>query len=245
MRVSFIIPTMNERANVEQSVESAWRAGAAEVIVVDGGSTDGTLQIAERLECKLVRSNAGRATQQNAAAARATGDVLLFQHADTRLIADGVSQIESALVDARIACGAFKQRIDAAGVLYRWLECGNAFRVRRLGVAYGDQGLFIRRDLFTEVGGFPNVPILEDLLLLRELRRRSHFPVLLEGPLQISARRWQKYGVIRQTMQNWRILALYKMGVAPEALAGLYRRHDTQVVVGSHDSTASTSKGHP
>ena len=138
MRVSFIIPTMNEQSNVESAVESAWRAGAAEVIVADGGSTDATLVIAERIECRLVRSAAGRAAQQNAGAAEASGDVLLFQHADTRLVEAGVQQIEAALTDERVACGAFVQHIDAEGTLYRWLEQGNAFRVRRWGVAYGD-----------------------------------------------------------------------------------------------------------
>lgn len=219
---------MNEQPNIEAAVESAWRAGAAEVIVVDGGSHDGTQQIAERIDCTLVPAETGRAKQQNAGAAAASGEVLLFLHADTRLVEDGVRQIEAALRDERTVCGAFRQSIDAEGVLYRWLEWGNAFRVRRIRTAYGDQGIFVRSEIFADVGGFPNVPILEDLILMRELRRRGASPVLLEGPLQISARRWQDNGVIRQTARNWMILSLYKLGRRPEALASWYPRHDVK-----------------
>jgi len=233
MRVSFIIPTMNERSNIAAAVESAWSAGAAEVIVADGGSIDGTLEVAEQVECTLVRSPTGRAIQQNSGAAEASGDVLLFQHADTRLVKDGVRQIEAALGEERVVCGAFAQQIEAGGRLYRWLEWGNAFRVRRMGVAYGDQAVFVRRHVFADVGGFPEVGLLEDLLLMRELRSRYGSPVLLDGPLKISARRWQENGVIRQTARNWFILSLHKLGVRPNALAGFYPRHDARPVVES------------
>ncbi|MDP6447654.1 MAG: TIGR04283 family arsenosugar biosynthesis glycosyltransferase [Pirellulaceae bacterium] len=227
MRATIIIPAINEASHIEGAVDSAWRAGASEVIVVDGGSQDGCDQLAEQSNCRLLRSPPGRACQQNAGAAAATGDVLVFQHADSYFAAGALAQLTERATDPAAQCGAFYQRIDADGVRYRLLERGNASRVRRLGVAYGDQGIFVRRELFEQIGGFPEVRLLEDLLLLKELRRHS-WPQLLPGPLHISARRWQQNGVIRQTLRNWRILMAYKLGVKPDDLVKHYPRHDNR-----------------
>lgn len=220
MRVSIIIPTLNEAANVAAAIDRAWQAGAAEVIVVDGGSRDGTLDIAAGQNCIALSSPCGRGLQQNAGARRAGGDVLLFLHADTWLVAGGAAQIQASLQDEPIVGGAFRQRIDAPGILYRLLERGNALRAR-WGRPYGDQGIFVRRDVFERVGGFPEVRLLEDLLLAKRLRRLGPL-ILLPGPLHVSARRWQRHGVVRQTLRNWRILAAARLGVSPDRLAHLY-----------------------
>ena len=226
VKVSILIPVLNEAAHVADAVQRAWESGADEVIVADGGSTDATLEIACGLRCELVETNSGRAMQQNAAARKARGDVLLFLHADTFLEADAISQITAALARDKAAWGgAFRQRIEAPGVAYRLLERANALRVRRLRLPYGDQGLFVRREVFFTAGEFPKVKLLEDLLLAKTLRRRGP-PLLLPGPLHVSARRWQKHGLVRQTLRNWSILLAHACGASPDSLATWYRRHD-------------------
>ncbi len=225
MRISIVIPALNEAANIALAVERAWAAGGDEVIVADGGSSDATAQIAAEHHAGVISSSPGRAVQQNAGAVAATGDVLLFLHADTWLAADAVHQIRAALAATNHPWGAFRQQIDAAGFLYRWLEAGNAGRVRWRGIAYGDQGIWMRREQFDRLHGFPETKLLEDLLLSKQLRRVGP-PQLLPGPLHVSARRWQRHGVVRQTLRNWGILLAHACGVSPDRLATYYRRHD-------------------
>jgi len=224
MRVSFVIPALNEAESIARAVDSAWRAGAWETIVADGGSTDDTVTLAKAAGARVVTGARGRAHQQNIGTRAARGDVLLFQHADNWLAPGAVEQIRAALANRRIGGGAFRQRIEAEGSLYRLLERGNAARAARLKLPYGDQGIFVRREVFWAVGGFPDVPIMEDLLLMRKLRRRVGL-ALLPGPIHVSARRWKRYGVVRQTLRNWALLAAYALGISPEQLARFYARH--------------------
>lgn len=226
MQLSIIIPAINEAAHIERAVASAWRAGAAQVIVADGGSGDGTAALAADAGAAIVACPAGRARQQNAGAKQAAGDVLLFLHADNWLAAGVADQIAKALAASRGMHGALRQRIDAAGPAYRMLERGNAERVRWLGLPYGDQAIFVRREAFEAAGGFLEVPLMEDVLLARQLRQRS-WPLLLPGPVHVSPRRWQRHGIVRQTLRNWSLLAALALGVSPQRLAEHYRRHDT------------------
>lgn len=226
VRLSVIIPTLNEAVNVAAAIESAWRAGAAEVIVADGGSSDETAQVISGQRCEFLVAPRGRATQQNAGARAVTGDVLLFLHADNRLGTDDIArQIELAFANPRVLHGALCQRIDASATVYRWLERGNAARVKWLGLPYGDQAIFVRRDAFFELGGFPCEPLMEDLLLMQRLRRQA-WPALIAGPVIVSPRRWQRHGVIGQTMWNWWLLLRHACGANPADLAREYRRHD-------------------
>jgi len=220
--VSVIMPVLNEASGIAASLRRAWATGAAEVIVVDGGSTDGTPALARQGGAQLIVSTPGRGLQLNAGARVAQGDVLLFLHADTWLAPDALRQIDAALCDACVEAGAFVQRIEATGIAYRWLERGNAWRAARLGLPYGDQGIFMRRSLFDRIGGYADIAIMEDLLLMKRVRRLTR-PVLLPGPLHVSARRWRRYGVIRQTARNWLLLAALHLGVRPERLAGWYK----------------------
>jgi rSAM/selenodomain-associated transferase 2 len=212
---------LNEAAMIASAIDRSWMAGADEVIVCDGGSSDGSPSIAGGQRCRVIHSPAGRGLQQNQAAAVAEGDVLLFLHADNWLASGACQQIRDALADASLQYGAFRQRIESPRVLYRLIEYGNAARVRYLGLAYGDQGIFVRRETFAAVGGFPEVSLMEDLRLMRLLHRFGP-PALLPGPLHVSPRRWQKHGVIRQTLCNWWLLTAEKFGVSPDRLARFY-----------------------
>ncbi len=226
MDVSIIIPALNEGPRIGNAIQRAWSAGAQEVIVADGGSTDATPEVAAGLDCRFLSCPPGRAVQQNRGAEQAAGDVLLFLHADTWLEPGGVDQIRRVMGgDGGPGHGAFEQRIAATGRGYRWLEWGNAWRVRRRGLPYGDQGIFIRREAFWEAGGFPVVPLMEDLILMRALRRNRR-PQLLPGPLHVDPRRWQRHGIVRQTVRNWALVTAYDGGVPLERLARAYRRHD-------------------
>jgi len=225
MRVSVIIPAVNERERIARAVESAWDAKADEVLVVDGGSTDGCWGLLQDLKCHALRSAPGRAVQQNVGAREATGDYLLFQHADNRLGENAIDQLREACRSRDVVCGAYRQRIEHHAWRYRLLEWGNNRRVRWRRMAYGDQGIFVRQDVFWQEGGFPEVPLMEDVLLMKRLRRISR-PLLLDGPLFVDARRWQRHGVVRQTLRNWFILCAHRCGASPQRLAKLYRRHD-------------------
>jgi rSAM/selenodomain-associated transferase 2 len=224
VKLSVIIPALNEAANIRRAVESARQAGASEVLVADGGSEDETPRIAAGLDCLLIRSPRGRALQQNLAAKSAGGDALLFLHADCALAGDVAAQVARVLADPQVTHGALRQRIEAPGFAFRCLERGNAARVRWLGLPYGDQAIFVRRDTFEQRGGFPEVPLLEDLILMQRLRQQA-WPVLIAGPVLVGPRRWQSRGIVRQTLRNWRILLSYSCGTSPERLAAGYPPH--------------------
>lgn len=219
--LSVIIPTLNEQANIARSVRSAWQAGAMEVIVVDSDSSDRTTQQAEQAGAQVLNSLTGRGTQQNRGAQIARGDWLLFLHADTWLDPACGEQLIVAFSDPTLRAAAFRQHIEAAGWAYRLLERGNAARVRWRGMAYGDQAICLRRELFDRVGGFQDIPLMEDLRLMRAIR--PHCKVkLLPGPLHVSARRWRQHGIVRQTLRNWSLVLAERSGASPERLAARY-----------------------
>ena len=224
MKLSIIIPTLNEASCIIEAIRRAWATGPYEVIVVDGGSEDGTIELAQTCSCQFLRTQQGRAEQQNAGARCARGDVLLFLHADNWLEARSTGQIADALSNPSVLGGAFEQQIEAPGFFYRFLERGNALRAKRLGLPYGDQGIFMRRSTFESLGGFPKIRLMEDYLLMKKFRNLSK-PVLLPGPIHVSARRWQRHGLVRQTLRNWVLLGAVNLGLSPDRLAAYYPLH--------------------
>ena len=223
MKVSVIVPTWNEAANIAACVDSALRCGAAEVVVSDGGSSDGTLEIAESLSDRRVRclrAPSGRGVQLRAAAEMATGEMLLFLHADNRLPGDALEQLRQANWPV---WGGFRQHIDANGWRYRWLEWGNAWRARVRSNVFGDQAIFVQRDAYDRAGGFAAVSLMEDVMLSAELRKITPAS-LLPGPVRVDARRWQQRGVLRQTLLNWRIQHAFAKGASPDELRQIYDR---------------------
>jgi len=222
LKLSIVIPTLNEQANISAAIAHAWRLEPWEVIVCDGGSNDGTPHLAQQQGAQLIASSPGRGVQLNAGAGAATGHVLLFLHADTWLEPIAAQQLDCALADSRVEWGAFRQAIDAPGWRYRALEWGNALRAKRWRLPYGDQAIFVRQSLFQDLGGFADHPVMEDADLSSRLRKIAP-PALLSGPLHISARRWRHAGVVGQTLRNWAFLWLWKLGVSPHKLAKWYR----------------------
>ena len=220
MLISIIIPTLNEAANIAGLIEQMRGIGECEIIVVDGGSADDTCQRAIQAD-RVLNSPPGRARQQNLGAEECRGDVLLFLHADCRLPSTALDAIRQALADDRVVGGCFEQRLDARGVRYRLIEWGNAWRVRLFKLAYGDQAIFVRRAVFESLGRFPELPLMEDVFLMKRLRRAGRF-VLSPDRLTVSTRRWQRHGVIRQTLRNWTLLSLALCGVSPDRLARFY-----------------------
>jgi rSAM/selenodomain-associated transferase 2 len=222
-RLTAIIPAWQEAATIAATVRSVRAAGFDEIIVVDGGSADATVELARAAGADRVLSVApGRASQQNAGADLATGDVLCFLHADCRPDSRSGAALRKAFGHPEVCAASFVQRIDAPGWAYRWLEWGNLRRVLWWRMGYGDQGLCVRRTTFEVVGRFPPWPLMEDVALSLRLRGQGRW-VVLSPPLVVSARRWERRGIVRQTLTNWLIVGLFACGVSPERLARLYR----------------------
>ncbi len=221
MKLSVVIPTWNEARNLAATLEAL--PERAEVVVVDGGSVDGTVEIARRSGARVLACEPGRARQMNRGARETEGDTLLFLHADAVLGAGAAEAIESALADPAVVGGFFRLRIRSPRTALRLAALGSNLRARGLGLPYGDQGLFFRRSIFEELGGFPDVPFLEDVLLIRILRRKGCL-VPLDVTVSTGDRHWESLGVVLTTLLNWTMVGLYFAGVSPSTLAPHYSR---------------------
>ncbi len=219
MKLSVIIPALNEASNIASAIENV--VGRAEVIVADGGSIDGTPGAARALGARVVETPPGRGLQMDAGARAATGDVLVFLHADTVLPAGWNKAIEEALSRDGVAAGAFRLRIGSPGAWFRLIELAAALRARLFGLVYGDQAMFVRRDVFLRAGGFNKLPLMEDVDCVKRLRRFGSV-VLLKEAVVTSPRRWARKGALVASLKNSALLALYFMGVSPERLYGWY-----------------------
>ena len=223
MRISIIVPALNE-APVIPAVLGAlqpMRERGHEIIVVDGGSTDATFALSEPLADRVVRAPRGRALQMNAGAGIATGDALLFLHADTRLPESADELVADAL--ATHSWGRFDVRIDSARPLLAAVGSMMNLRSRLTGIATGDQAMFVTRYAFEKAGGFPSIALMEDVALCAILKRNGA-PACLKKEVVTSARRWEQRGVVATIFLMWRLRLLYCLGADPARLARLYAR---------------------
>jgi rSAM/selenodomain-associated transferase 2 len=220
MGISVIIPALNEAACIADTIRSLRAQQAGQIIVVDGGSHDGTARLAGEADLVL-SSSPGRATQMNAGAARASRDCLLFLHADCSLENGWTLALERCLARGNVSAGCFSIRVCAEGFLYRCIDWCASARVRLSGLIYGDQGLFLRRQHFNRLGGFPPLRFMEDLFFSKTLRRHGRVEVI-RSRIFVSPRRWQKTGILQQSLRNWTLTALAAAGMQPDRLAGYY-----------------------
>ncbi len=223
MLVSIIVPVLNEAAGIAELLRMTGRLGAREVILVDGGSIDGTREIAKSLGAVVVESAPGRGPQMNAGAAQATGEVLLFLHADVRLRENALSKLVTSLSDPRKRGGIFDVHFDGDDWIARSFYLIYHWR-RYLGIFYGDAGIFVRREVFKEMGGFKPYPIMEDYEFGRRLFGRGGRMAILDEPIYVSDRRWRKVG-LRRTLFVWVVIqTAYSLGYPAERLGRLYRQ---------------------
>jgi len=224
VRLSIVMPVLDEAAGIAASLASLrpLRERGAEVIVVDGGSRDGTRSLAAPLADRVIESPRGRSLQMNAGAAAATGEALVFLHADTRLPDRADAAIAAAL--ATHEWGRFDVTIEGRS---RWLPVVAAFmnaRSRLTGIATGDQALFARRAAFASVKGFAPIPLMEDIAFSRAMKRRGA-PACLAARVRTSGRRWERHGPLRTIVLMWRLRLAYFLGADPARLAERYAAH--------------------
>jgi rSAM/selenodomain-associated transferase 2 len=220
--LSIIMPVLNEAEHIIAALEALapLRRRGVEVIVVDGGSSDATVQHAQALADRVISAPRGRAVQMNAGAAAADGEVLLFLHADTTLPQNADRLVLDALSKWRQVWGRFDVRINGRAFLTIVATMMN-LRSRLTGIATGDQAMFVRRDVFAAVGGFPEIALMEDIALSRRLKQRGR-PLRLSQRVITSGRRWQQHGVARTILLMWRLRLAYFFGAEPAALARQY-----------------------
>ncbi len=219
MRIAVVIPALNEAARIEQTIRAvAAQPGPVEILVADGGSSDDTVARASTL-ARVVTCPPGRARQMNRGAAETKGDVLFFLHADTLPPPDALPSIRSTLTDPEAEAGAFRLSFDLNRPLLRFYSWCTHFPVRHL--CFGDRGLFVRRAVFEAIGGFPDVPMFEDLEIVRLLHRRGGFHFLPQTVVT-AARRFEQHGAFRQQLRNTHLWLHYLAGTDPNRLTHLY-----------------------
>jgi rSAM/selenodomain-associated transferase 2 len=232
VHIAVVIPALQEADRIQEAIESA-QAPDAEVVVVDGGSRDGTRERARAAGARVVESAPGRARQLAAGARETEAEVLLFLHADTRLPEGWDAAVRGALADPGVAGGAFDFRFDDHGpegsgfeageLRLRWIEWGVRLRLALARLPYGDQALFLRRSVLEAMGGVPQVPIMEDLDLVRGIRAAGRL-ALLRLPVRISPRRYVESGVLRTWLRNAGALVAWRLGLDRERVAAWYRQ---------------------
>jgi rSAM/selenodomain-associated transferase 2 len=220
-KISIVIPTLNEAVNLEAFLQNLLpQQRNSEIIVADGESADGTREVLDRFPgVKLVRSGGGRARQMNEGARKARGEILLFLHADTTLPANATGKIEEALEDPSVSAGSFSLQFDHPGKFFRILSAFSRFN--HPFFTYGDQGLFLRAATFRRIGGFKEIPVMEDAEIQERLRKIGRF-IKLRDPVVTSARRYLRNGPLRQHLVTTGVVLLYHLGVPARMLGRRY-----------------------
>jgi len=224
--LSIIIPVLNEAYIINstlmhlQKMEGGFRV---EVIIVDGDPEGGTIAAVTSAAAKKIKAPGGRGGQMHQGARLATGDILLFLHADVVLERNALLQIVHACRRHDIAGGAFSLRIDSGKRVFRLIEKAVSIRSRLTKIPYGDQAIFIKKSIYDSIGGFSDIPLMEDVDLMRRLKKTGAGIIILPDRALASPRRWEKEGVLYCTLRNWLLMTLYFSGVAPERLLKFYR----------------------
>jgi rSAM/selenodomain-associated transferase 2 len=221
MRISVIIPVLNEEKRIAATLAELQCLKPDELIVVDGGSRDGTGEVCQGFDVELYAAATGRARQMNFGAQRASGDVLVFLHADTRLPPSAFDDIRAALQDQKVLGGRFDLQLDDARPMFKLIAFMISLRSRLSKVGTGDQAIFVRREIFAELGGYPDIPLMEDVAFSRALKRRGAV-ACLRSRVVSSARRWDADGIWRTILKMWTLKSLYLLGISPVRLKRYY-----------------------
>ena len=221
--VSIVVPTLNESAHVESALLplQTMRQSGHEVIVVDGGSDDGTRDLALGRADKIVSGPRGRALQLNTGAREARGDVLLFLHADTLVPPETMMAFLDEFPSSRHVWGRFDVRLSGNHLMFRVVESMMNIRSRLSGIATGDHAIFVRRESFEKIGGYPEIPLMEDIAISRRLKREGR-PFRPSRPVVTSSRRWEEKGILKTILLMWRLRLAYALGADPRDLARSY-----------------------
>jgi rSAM/selenodomain-associated transferase 2 len=221
MKISVIIPVLNEEGSIADTLSALMSLKPDEVIVADGGSSDNSKEIAARFDVQVLSSERGRAKQMNCGAAAASGDVLLFLHADTKLPQSAFGDVAAALADPSCIGGRFDVELEGRHWMLKVVGAMINRRSRWTRIGTGDQAIFVRREIFRAAGGYPDVPLMEDIALCRVLKRAGRI-ACLRSRVVTSARRWENDGVWRTIVRMWILKLLYLGGVSPARLKQFY-----------------------
>ena len=222
-KISIIIPVYNEQKHILETIVTAQKSTNSEIILVDAGSEDSTCDIALGTGVKVIASDRGRAVQMNTGAAVASGDILLFLHADTLLPSRFDDIVRETLQKPGVVAGAFQLKISGKPWGLRLVEWGVDMRSKYFQLPYGDQAIFFKSEIFNQINGFPELPIMEDFELVRRLKNIGRIAIIPESVLT-SGRRWLSRGILRTTLINQIIIIGYFLGVSPQRLANWYRK---------------------
>jgi rSAM/selenodomain-associated transferase 2 len=224
--LSLIIPVWGEAGSINENIKHVLEldaAGSVEIIVVDGDPGGSTISAIKTGGVRTAVAEKGRARQMNRGAALATGEVLLFLHADTLLPPNAFALVRAAMNDKGFVGGAFDLGFDTKRTIFRITESYVFFRTRLTRIPFGDQAIFIRRDFFKKLGEYRDIPIMEDVELMRRIRKRKEPICIIPAKVRTSVRRYEQEGVLFCTLRNWLLQASYALGVSPERLVKWYK----------------------
>jgi rSAM/selenodomain-associated transferase 2 len=231
LRYSVIVPVLHESDRINKLIDHLYSLkpqGACEIIVVDGSPERDTLDVIRNREVLKMAAERGRGRQMNAGAAVAKGDILIFLHADTELPQSAFMRIDSVMGHGRYVGGAFQLGIQSAKFVYKALTWWVSIRCRLFGIAYGDQAIFMAKDYFGRMGGYREIPLMEDVELMRRIKKQGDRIRILPDRVMTSPRRWEEEGFIYVNLRNTLLLVLYLLGTAPERLVHFYKSGTTK-----------------
>lgn len=242
VEISVIIPTLNEKETLGPCLDMLNRTGAEECIVVDGGSCDGTERIAASRSAQFLIASGGKGAQCNAGAGRARGRIFCFLHADTKLPEGWCGQIIDVIRSRGCLGGAFRFGLKGERPAWRLIEAGVNWRSSKLRLPYGDQAIFVRREVFVAMGGFKTMPFMEDVDFVLRLRRMGPLGIA-SGQVLTSPRRWEQGGVLATTLRNNLVLLGFNLGIDPQTLYRWYSSHERKPTLSTEkDYTRSPKK---